>query len=162
MNLKEIKEIALANVSDPTNEYYYRFVCRWFSKTFYTPLPDVYSLSVDEVLLAYFEEGYEKLSQTEDGDNNMKLDAYKAIDPDFDENEDKAVKEFVEMIEAEEEEKRFSKKFKNKQGQSLNSNHQGPQAKRVSKTYNEAVLEEADDQGLEGLDDLTTGQNEDG
>lgn len=159
VDLKQLKEIALANVTDPTSEYFYRYVCRWFSKTFHTPLIQVYDIPQEQVFLAYFEEGYEKLSESEDGEEAMLTDAIKAVDPDYDEKEEESIQEFISLIEEEEENKR-TRKTKGKQ--SLHGTNQAPQDKPVVKTYEAAPEEEADGDGLDGLDSLTESSSVDG
>ena len=110
IDLKYLKEIALANVSDPTTEYFYRYVCRWYSKTFHTPLHVVLTeLSPSDVLIAYFEEGYE----TMDEDDRF-LQMMKTVDPDFDDKEEESIQEFINMIEEEQENKRLAKAEKDK------------------------------------------------
>lgn len=157
MNLRELKDIALANVSSPSTEYFYRYACRWYSKTFFTPLAEVYDMPADEVFLAYFEEGYERLSASEDGQESMFVDMMKAIDPEYDEKEEESIQEFIEMIEAEEEAKVAKKAGKSGGMQSLQSKPVAPQAEPVFKRYTEAVPQDADGEGLEGLDTLTEG-----
>lgn len=44
----------------PDEEYFIRRVCRWYSKTFSTPLHEVQGLPWNDVLLAFFEELYEQ------------------------------------------------------------------------------------------------------
>jgi len=106
IDLKELKEIALANVVDPTSEYLFRYVCRWYSKTFHTPLHVVITeLPLSEVLLAYFEEGYEMMDEDE-----RFVEVMRAIDPSFDEQEEESIQKFIEMIEAEEKAKMLAKK----------------------------------------------------
>jgi hypothetical protein len=162
MNFKEMKEIALANVSQPDSEYFYRKVCRWFSKTFHTPLSEVYKLSFDDILLAYFEEGYEKLSDSEDGEEAIYVDMVKAVDPEYDEKEEEAIEDFIEMVEAEEEAKRKSRGISEPNRQSLQGSSKASQAKPVVKTFDEAAPEEADGKGLDGLDSLSEGLDEGG
>lgn len=104
IDIKLLKEIALANVADPDSAYFYRYVCRWYSKTFHTPLNKTYSLPSQDVFMAYFEEGYEAMD-----DEDRTLEMMKTIDPDYDEKEEEAVDEFISLIEAEEQNKRAKK-----------------------------------------------------
>ncbi len=101
IDIKLLKEIALANVSDPDSAYFYRYVCRWYSKTFHTPLHLTYGLPSQDIFMAYFEEGYEAM---DDDDRNLEM--MKTVDPDFDEKEEEAIDDFINLIEAEEENKR--------------------------------------------------------
>jgi primosomal protein N' len=109
IDIKQLKEIALANVVDPTNEYYYRYICRWYSKTFHTPLHEVFTLPFQDVILAYFEEGYESMEEEDRFEDMMR-----AVDPDFDAKEEEAIQEFISMIEEEEENKRRAKAERDK------------------------------------------------
>lgn len=109
IDLKELKEIALANVADPTTEYFYRYMCRWYSKTFHTPLHVVFTLPFQDVALAYFEEGYESMDEDDRFEEMMR-----AIDPDFDAKEEESIQDFISMIEEEEENKRLAKAEKDK------------------------------------------------
>lgn len=156
MNLKEIKEIALANVANPTVEYYYRYVCRWFSKNFSTPLFDVYSLPPYDVYLAYFEENYEKLAQSEDWEEQFLTEALRAIDPEFDEKEEESIQDFIKMLEDEIAEKKLNKKdVKKRQSSTVDNNQPSlPQSKPVVKSYNEPIVEEMKGTDTLGLDQL--------
>lgn len=109
MDIKKYKEIALANIINPNNEYYYRFVCRWFSKTFHTPLNQVYNMPIEEIFITYFEETYEKINNTENGESEIFTEMMMAIDPEFDSKEEESIQEFIEMIEKEESEKKRNK-----------------------------------------------------
>ena len=50
-----VKLNALESVVNPDSEYYLRFMFRWYSKTFHTPLHMVPDLPLVEVLTAYYE-----------------------------------------------------------------------------------------------------------
>lgn len=104
ISLKEIKDIALSNTMSEPTDYQYRNICRWYSKTFFTPLHQVFELPPHTVLLTFFEEGYKNMEEEE-----LVLEANRAIDPNFDENEEKAIEDFIEMIEDEEAEKSVAK-----------------------------------------------------
>lgn len=52
---------AAESVLDPSEDYYYRKICRWYSETFHTPLTQVYTLSIDHVLQNYYESVLEKV-----------------------------------------------------------------------------------------------------
>lgn len=167
MDLKALKDIALANVLTKDTEYFYRYTCRWFSKTFNTPLMEVYELPPDEVFMAFFEEGYEKLEASEEGEDVIFTDALRAVDPDFDEKEEEAINDFVAMIEAEEKAKREKKeKEKAKKGQQEQESfkHSGDEASKgpVIKTYEDTESPlEADGDGLEGLESIAKSLSED-
>jgi hypothetical protein len=159
IDLKELKEIALANVVDPNSEYFYRFICRWYSKTFHTPLHEVFTLPFQDVALAYFEEGYEMMEEEDRFEDMMK-----AVDPDFDSKEEESIQEFISMIEEEEENKRRAKKEKEKLEGQVQPDKENPNPqtntptppKEVVRVYNEDVPDDKDDgSGFSGgLDDL--------
>lgn len=50
--------IALKGALKPDGESNLRYVMRWYSKTFFTPLHDVPDLPIEDVWLAFFEERY--------------------------------------------------------------------------------------------------------
>ena len=53
---------ALYNTTYKTNLWFYRKVCRWFSKEFSTPLKEVEQLDWTEVLVHYYENAYDSLN----------------------------------------------------------------------------------------------------
>lgn len=66
MNKHEcIRLIALKGAVKPDYESNVRYAMRWYSKTFHTPLHIVYSLPLDDIWLAFYEERYQDLSQEE-------------------------------------------------------------------------------------------------
>jgi hypothetical protein len=54
--LSAIRMIALHDAIEGNYEAFYRKTCRWYSKTFYTPLKEVMEMADEEVLRVYFEE----------------------------------------------------------------------------------------------------------
>ena len=63
--IEALRLIALKGAIKPDLESNTRFVLRWYSKTFNTPLPDVYNIPVEDVWLAYFEERYHGMEPEE-------------------------------------------------------------------------------------------------
>jgi hypothetical protein len=61
--MKNIQLQAMKAVVTPDDEALYRYVCRWFSSKFATPLMDVYDMPIDFVLQHYFEDMYENMSK---------------------------------------------------------------------------------------------------
>lgn len=60
--LNDIQTVSLENVINGTDlEYQLRSICRWYSKSFSVPLPQVSEIPIDEVLLAYYESKYEEM-----------------------------------------------------------------------------------------------------
>ena len=64
-NTKSAQYAALRAVIDPDTYAHYRKICRWFSRTFATPLMQVYDLPSDFVMQHYLEEQYEALTHDE-------------------------------------------------------------------------------------------------
>jgi primosomal protein N' len=170
LDIEQLKQIALANVASPTSEYYYRMICRWYSKTFHTPLHVVFTLPIQDIFLAYFEEGYEMMDEEKKFEEMIRV-----IDPDFDAKEEEAIQEFISMIEEQEENKRRAKEEKEKikklaqegklenqaplNTESSNPNQQPQPPKEVVRVYNEDIPDDPDltndDGGFSGgLDDL--------
>lgn len=71
--IRAIKLNAMKAVSDPDTDYYLRFIYRWYSKTFFTPLHEVEDLPLEDILTAYYEESYEKLEEKELRTERLKL-----------------------------------------------------------------------------------------
>lgn len=55
--------IALNSAKKPDYESNTRYVLRWYSKTFHTPLHIVYDLPLDEIWLTYYEERYQEMTE---------------------------------------------------------------------------------------------------
>lgn len=70
---ESLKKIAMANVQNEPPEYTLRYIFRWYSKTFSTPLHVVPNLVLEDVLLAFFECQYEELNEPERNDETRKL-----------------------------------------------------------------------------------------
>lgn len=64
--VKAIKLLALEAVISPKEDYFLRKVQRWYSRQFYTPLPEVEDLPIQDILLHYFECKYEDLKEADD------------------------------------------------------------------------------------------------
>jgi len=58
---KSIQIKAIESVLDSDDAYSYRKICRWYSKTFHTPLQDVYKLDFEHVLSNYYESTFEEI-----------------------------------------------------------------------------------------------------
>jgi hypothetical protein len=57
--VEAIRLIALRDVIKGGTEYSLRYLYRWYSKTFATPLAEVYDLDLHDLLQAFFEEKFE-------------------------------------------------------------------------------------------------------
>lgn len=62
---EEVRILALHGVLTDTDDYRYRYVQRWYSKTFHTPLRLVQDIPISEILLHFWECKYEGMD-TED------------------------------------------------------------------------------------------------
>jgi len=91
-----IKLIALRNVIRSDAHYGYRYICRWYSEKFSTPLHMVETLPISEVLLAYYECHYENLKEEE---RQKELEELLETE---DERRDRELKENLEEVEREE------------------------------------------------------------
>ena len=71
--LRAIQIIALKEVlSDKqSQDFQLRSIFRWYSKTFHTPLHIVEELPEFDILQAYFEDQYEQLNQSDQGQANI-------------------------------------------------------------------------------------------
>jgi len=58
-----LRLVALQGAYKPDAESNVRYVMRWYSKTFHTPLHEVYDLPLDDVWLAFYEERYQDLQR---------------------------------------------------------------------------------------------------
>ena len=54
--LKAIQIIAMDGIDRDTSDQWYKHLCRWYSRQFHTPLPQVLDLSHEEVVRTYFED----------------------------------------------------------------------------------------------------------
>lgn len=67
LDVLALERLALANVVDPDRESIYRKICRWFSKEYHTPLPQVeWDLEPGYVLQHYFEYHLGRLYESKD------------------------------------------------------------------------------------------------
>lgn len=61
---RAIRIRALYSVTGPTTrDYTLRHIIRWYSKTFSTPVPQVETFPIEEILTAYYEEMYEGMTE---------------------------------------------------------------------------------------------------
>lgn len=95
-NITRIHDIALATVLNPTIHYRYRIICREFSSSFNIPLTEVEKLPIEYVLRHHFEAKFEGMEE----EDLLEIVA-RAIDPNFDENEESSIKEFIKLIDDE-------------------------------------------------------------
>lgn len=67
-DFKAIAALAFQSASDPNWEDFYRKVCRWFSKNFSVPLPQVEEMAEEYVLRHYLEDTYTQLAENDSED----------------------------------------------------------------------------------------------
>lgn len=96
--IQDIQKIALLSVLEPDDEANLRRIHRWFSKTFFLPLPEVENLPIEYILLHYFETLYAELDEEE-----QKKQVEYAIETEEErqhriKNEEETDKEFVRMM----------------------------------------------------------------
>lgn len=98
MNFKEIYDLSVANVLIKDDQYLYRRICRQYSILFHTPLPQVYGLNPDDVLLNVLEHQNESIP---DADDVMPIEelAERVINPNFEEDQEKELEEYISKLE---------------------------------------------------------------
>lgn len=63
--LKGIRILAFQSVKAKDHDYVLRFIARWFSREFHTPLAQVDDMPTEDLLLHFFEAKYEGLDEEE-------------------------------------------------------------------------------------------------
>lgn len=66
--LKAIQILALKSIEAPSYEDQYRYICRWYSKTFHIPITQIDNFSEEEILRAWFEERFRELATSEEAE----------------------------------------------------------------------------------------------
>jgi hypothetical protein len=62
---KAIRLCAFGAVKNKDSEYLLRYICRWYSREFSTPLAEVYDIPLEELLQHFFECRYEDMGDEE-------------------------------------------------------------------------------------------------
>jgi len=95
---------AIENTLMPTEESTYRSLCREYSQKFHVSLPQVYLLDPEHVMGEVFEAQLEEIDI--EGNLEAILDQiYTLEDPEYQSEKEKELEDFIEMAEAEEEER---------------------------------------------------------
>ncbi len=157
-----IQDSALAEVlaDNPSFEYFYRRTCRQYSEKFNTPLPQVYSLSFDDVLRDVVESRYEAILAQEDGDEDLLEIAQKIVDPNYEAKEEAENEAAAKRLIEEENLKRARQMAKElnlnpSKPQPLKSESPSPTSAPVhSRVFDDEIPPEAFESDLSGLDDL--------
>lgn len=71
---KTLQILALKSVEAPTFDDFYNRVCRWYSREFHTPLPQVKEMAMEEVLSTYFEDNISSLKNSDDEESKQKYE----------------------------------------------------------------------------------------
>lgn len=69
----DVQILALHDVLADTGEYRLRYIMRWYSKTFYTPLDRVPTIPLANILTAFFETRYEGMDAEDREEERLKL-----------------------------------------------------------------------------------------
>ena len=115
--LKAIQLIALNDVDLDTTEQYYKHICRWYSRQFHTPLPQVMEMAAEEVFRTFFEDSLYNLKH---GDMEKAAEVWAELKAksivtqeeveEVEEEDDSWANEMIEKIRVEEEAKARKKK----------------------------------------------------
>jgi hypothetical protein len=110
IHLRELIEFckaeALAAKLAPSEVSNWRYFCREYSKTFFTPLHEVMKLSPELVIASVFEDQLSKKDLDNQDDYDAILEEFHRVeDPNYDANAEKEMDDFVAGIEAWEEER---------------------------------------------------------
>lgn len=142
----KIHDMALAEILEPSFQYYYRNVCRWYSKEFHTPLHLVHTLPPFFVLQNFYEANLASLDE-----DDLDSLVFKALNPGVDQESEEEIQEFIDMIEREDEKKQKARLAKSGIKPEKESLEGDPgeipsDESMVVRTYDEAIPPEA---GLE-------------
>jgi len=89
---------AIDSLLTPTEESTWKSFCRAYSERFYTPLPQVYQMDMEEVIGTILEANYADLDVFEEIEGILE-DIYKLEDPNYMKKQKEESKAFVEHIE---------------------------------------------------------------
>ena len=102
--IRSLQLLALEAIEMQDSDSFYRKVCRWYSKTFYTPLTTVEDMPTDQVLLTYYEETLSEMYEADDQDSKHMYEQYRKyiLNPESavqegDEDEKWAIEEIEKM-----------------------------------------------------------------
>lgn len=125
----KLHDIALADTLSPNLAYHYRAMCRWYAEKFHTALHIV----ENELPPSYVVRHYYEANMASMDDEDIDLMVFKALNPDFNEEDEEDLAEFISMVEKEDKtrQERLAKKKQSLEGKKPSDT---PDAK-VSKTY---------------------------
>ena len=97
--LQYCKVKAIADLLSPNEESYWRESCRYYSKTFNTPLHEVERMDPEHVLLHNFENQIEHLDIDEEVESLLEQ-VYRVEDPDYDKHKEEDLGQFIQNVQA--------------------------------------------------------------
>jgi len=123
-NLDQIYTIAISNVvQNSSQDYIYRKLTRAYSNKFNMSLQETRALPIEEVALDLYESYFEELDEEELDEAIERL-----MSPDYENDEEASIQEFIKQAETEEATKRAKKEVKK-------ASSSQPEEQPVSKTY---------------------------
>ena len=96
--LQYCKVKAIADSLSPTEESIWRNACRFYSKRFNTPLKEVLKMDPEHILLNNFEEQLNEIDLEENIDSILEQ-IYRIENPNYEEDQEKDVQEFIKKVE---------------------------------------------------------------
>ena len=129
-----LKLKAFNGLLNETDEFFYRKICRWYSKTFCTPLHQVYKLPWDDVLLTYYEDSLDEMGYNRTYD--MAIEEYV---PEIIEQMEKEDEEFHRQVQEQVNKRRKEQSLKNK---SVNSKPLIPEFEEVNIDFDKDLEKE--------------------
>lgn len=102
--IETTKSIAISNKLNSTEISIYNYICREYSKTFHTPLKEVFKLDPEFVCLHFYEERMSELDKNENIEDLIDL-INSLKDPNYDIEKERKMREELFKIEKEEEER---------------------------------------------------------
>jgi hypothetical protein len=135
----KIHDSALVDTLEPDMTYHYRSICRWYSEKFHTPLHTVENeLPPIYVLRHYYESNFSTMEE-----EDMERLIFKALNPDWNEDEEEDIQDFIDMVEKEDK-ARQSKSTNKKQSIEGKSKPSGTSSVgSVTRTFDEPPPPEA-------------------
>ncbi len=151
----QIKEIAFSHKTSPTYESLHRWVLRYYSHNFHTPLYIAETLDLEHVYLNVYEDLSNKMSE-EDLDYTLNS----ILNPNLDQEEEEDLQDFMKTI--------LNKEKDNKPAKSLDKPHQPndfnhlhlPNAQSLSSHHPSEVSRQYSDQDFLDSDDLSSHAND--
>lgn len=100
--LNTLRAESIADKIYPSEESIWRYMCRQYSKAFFTPLHIVNELPIEEVVKAVYEHQLDNV-EVDDNIEYLMEQIYRIEDPEYDADKEKELQEFIRQAEEEEE-----------------------------------------------------------